>query len=114
MFAIKHVLQDKKYKNRELEITQHLNHPNIVKLERFFYQNQNQVWPRLTQEEYLNLVLEYVPETLSRVIKNNKRDGKTMKPELIRSYSEQMFKALDYLNVPSNRYNRKLTSVIVT
>jgi glycogen synthase kinase 3 beta len=114
MFAIKHVLQDKKYKNRELEITQHLNHPNIVKLERFFYQNQNQVWLEPTQEEYLNLVLEYVPDTLSRVIKNNKRDGKIMKPEFIRSYSEQMFKALEYLNVSNNCYNRESTFVIVT
>lgn len=46
LFAIKHVLQDKKYKNRELEITQHLNHPNIVKLEKFFYQQQSQVLQR--------------------------------------------------------------------
>jgi len=32
------------------------------------------------QEEYLNLVLEYVPETLSRLIKNNKREGKLIHP----------------------------------
>lgn len=48
----------------------------------------------------MNLVLEYVPETLSRLIKNNKREGKLMRPEHLRSYSEQMFRALAYLNVP--------------
>ena len=37
-FAVKHVHEDKKYKNRELEITAKLNHPNVVRLEESFYQ----------------------------------------------------------------------------
>ena len=43
LFAIKHVLQDKRYKNREMEITAKLIHSNIVKLEDFFYTTQGNV-----------------------------------------------------------------------
>lgn len=35
--AIKKVLQDKRYKNRELQILRELRHPNIVSLIYFFY-----------------------------------------------------------------------------
>ena len=34
--AIKKVFQDKKYKNRELQIIRELSHPNIVKLRSSF------------------------------------------------------------------------------
>lgn len=36
--AIKRVFQDKKYKNRELDILKELNHPNIISLKHFFIQ----------------------------------------------------------------------------
>lgn len=42
-YAVKHVLQDKRYKNRELEITKKLNHPNIVRLEEYFYETVGSV-----------------------------------------------------------------------
>lgn len=35
--AIKKVFQDKKYKNRELEILKNLNHPNALKIRDSFY-----------------------------------------------------------------------------
>ena len=35
--AIKKVYQDKRYKNREYQITKELSHPNIVKLHHAFY-----------------------------------------------------------------------------
>ncbi|XP_013792669.1 glycogen synthase kinase-3 beta-like, partial [Limulus polyphemus] len=37
MVAIKKVLQDKRFKNRELQIMRRLHHCNIVKLKYFFY-----------------------------------------------------------------------------
>ena len=37
MVAIKKVLQDKRFKNRELQIMRRLEHCNIVKLMYFFY-----------------------------------------------------------------------------
>ncbi len=35
--AIKKVYQDKRYKNRELQIMKDLTHPNIVKMKHAFY-----------------------------------------------------------------------------
>ena len=43
MLAVKHVLQDKRYKNRELEISSKLDHPNIVKLEDYYYETVDKV-----------------------------------------------------------------------
>jgi len=37
--AIKKVLQDKRFRNRELQIMKQLHHPNIVTLKHYFYQN---------------------------------------------------------------------------
>ncbi len=35
--AIKKVLQDKRFKNRELQIMKMMNHPNVVSLKHCFY-----------------------------------------------------------------------------
>ena len=40
---MKHVHEDKKYKNRELEITAKLNHPNVVRLQESFHQTVGNV-----------------------------------------------------------------------
>ena len=46
------------FQNRELQIMRRLNHRNVVKLLYFFYSNGDK-----KDEVYLNLILEYVPET---------------------------------------------------
>ncbi|CAG2113123.1 unnamed protein product, partial [Medioppia subpectinata] len=43
MVAIKRVLQDKRFKNRELQIMRRLDHCNIVKLKFFFYTSGDKV-----------------------------------------------------------------------
>ena len=48
--AIKKVLQDKRFKNRELQIMRVLDHPNVVKLKHCFYSTNEK------EEVYLNLV----------------------------------------------------------
>ena len=62
LVAIKKVLQDKRFKNRELTIMRDLKHCNIVQLKYFFYSMGDK-----REEVYLNLILEYVPETVYRV-----------------------------------------------
>jgi hypothetical protein len=62
--AIKRVLQDKRFKNRELQIMRLLDHPNVVKLKQSFYSTADR------EEVYLNLVLEFVPDTVYRIIKH--------------------------------------------
>lgn len=41
--AIKKVLQDKRFKNRELQIMRLVSHPNVVDLRNFFYSNGEKV-----------------------------------------------------------------------
>jgi glycogen synthase kinase 3 beta len=41
--AIKRVLQDKRFKNRELQIMRIVRHPNIVQLKAFYYSNGDRV-----------------------------------------------------------------------
>ena len=62
--AIKRVLQDKRFKNRELQIMRLLDHRNVVKLKQSFYSTAER------DDVYLNLVLEFVPDTVYRIIKH--------------------------------------------
>ncbi|KAB5563662.1 hypothetical protein DKX38_003716 [Salix brachista] len=81
--AIKKVLQDKRYKNRELQIMQMLDHPNIVALKHCFFSTTDK------EELYLNLVLEYVPETVSRIARNYSRNNQRMPLIYVKLYTYQ-------------------------
>uniref|UniRef100_A0A671N4Z8 [tau protein] kinase n=1 Tax=Sinocyclocheilus anshuiensis TaxID=1608454 RepID=A0A671N4Z8_9TELE len=73
LVAIKKVLQDKRFKNRELQIMRKLDHCNIVRLRYFFYSSGDK-----KDEVYLNLVLDYVPETVYRVARHYSRAKQTL------------------------------------
>ena len=91
--AIKKVFQDKKYKNRELQIIKELFHPNIVKLKSSFLTTGEEA-----DDVYLNLVMEFMPETLSRLVKGLSKQKKILPEYQIKLYSYQMFRALAYLH----------------
>jgi glycogen synthase kinase 3 beta len=90
--AIKKVFQDKRYKNRELQILKELNHPNVIKLRHYFYTPGEKA-----EEIYLNCVMDYVPDTLSRVIRQYYK-SKTTPMILVKLYSYQMLKSLAYVH----------------
>jgi glycogen synthase kinase 3 beta len=104
LVAIKKVYQDKKYKNRELQILKELNHTNVIKLRQFFYSKGNSKDNNKDKEShnddndiYLNCVMDYLPLTLSKFIKSFK--NKTQCPLLyIKLYSYQMIKSLAYIH----------------
>lgn len=91
--AIKKVLQDKRFKNRELQIMRKLEHQNIVKLKFFFYSSGEK-----KEEVYLNLVLEYVPETVYKVARHYSKNKQTMPVLLIKLYMYQLFRSLAYIH----------------
>lgn len=66
------MFQDRRYKNREHLIIQELNHPCVVRLKHSYFTQGEQVLPRLMKasDVYLNLVMEYVPDTLSKIVRN--------------------------------------------
>lgn len=91
--AIKKVLQDKRFKNRELQIMRKLDHCNIVKLKYFFYTSGEK-----KDEVYLNLVLEYIPETVYRVARHYSKNRQTIPLIYIKLYMYQLFRALAYIH----------------
>lgn len=90
--AIKKVLQDKRYKNRELQVMHLLDHPNVVQLKHYFYSTTDK------NEVYLNLVLEYVPETIHRVAKYYNRMNQHMPLLSVQLYTYQICRALAYIH----------------
>ncbi|CAI0382028.1 unnamed protein product [Linum tenue] len=90
--AIKKVLQDKRYKNRELQTMRLLDHPNVVALKHCFFSTTEK------DELYLNLVLEYVPETVHRVIKHYNKLTQRMPLIYVKLYAYQIFRALSYIH----------------
>lgn len=97
LVAIKKVLQDKRFKNRELQIMRKLEHHNIVKLKFFFYSSGEKVG-KMKDEVYLNLVLEYVPETVYRVARHYSKSKQTLPILYIKLYMYQLFRSLAYVH----------------
>jgi serine/threonine protein kinase len=91
--AIKKVFQDKRYKNRELQILKELDHPNVIKMRQAFYTPGDK-----PDELYLNVVMDYIPDTLSRIIRNYYKSKTQMPLILVKLYSYQMLRSLAYIH----------------
>lgn len=83
--AIKKVLQDKRYKNRELQTMRLLDHPNVISLKHCFFSTTEK------DELFLNLVLEYVPETVHRVIRHYNKMSQRMPMIYVKLYAYQVY-----------------------
>jgi serine/threonine protein kinase len=90
--AIKKVLQDKRYKNRELQLMRAMEHPNLVCLKHCFFSTTAR------DELFLNLVMEYVPETLYRVLKHYSNANQRMPLVYVKLYMYQLFRGLAYIH----------------
>lgn len=91
--AIKKVLQDKRFKNRELQIMRLVKHPNVVDLRAYFYSNGDK-----KDEVYLNLVLEYVPETVYRTSRHYVKLKQPIPNLQIKLYMYQLLRSLAYIH----------------
>lgn len=94
--AIKKVLQDKRFKNRELQIMRQLTqqqHPFIVALKHYFVSKGSR-----NGDVYLNLVLEFVPETLYSVGKRYHRLKQNVPISTVRLYMYQLSRALAHIH----------------
>uniref|UniRef100_A0ACD5TPV2 Uncharacterized protein n=1 Tax=Avena sativa TaxID=4498 RepID=A0ACD5TPV2_AVESA len=90
--AIKKVLQDSRYKNRELQLMRSINHPNIVCLKHCFFSTTSK------DELFLNIVMEFVPETLYRVLQHYCNAKQGMPLIYVKLYMYQVFRGLAYLH----------------
>ncbi|KAK9451937.1 kinase-like domain-containing protein [Limtongia smithiae] len=97
--AIKRVHQDKRFKNRELQIMRLVKHPNVVDLIAFFYSSSNNEHFNPPREDvYLNLILEYIPETVYRASRHFVKLNTTMPMLEIKLYIYQLFRSLAYIH----------------
>ncbi len=96
MVAIKKVLQDPRFKNRELQIMKQLAkqpHPYIVQLKHHFSSKGSK-----SDDVYLNLVLEYVPETIYSINKNHLKKKELMPTFSIKIYMYQLCRSLAHIH----------------
>lgn len=94
--AIKKVLQDKRFKNRELQIMRQLvkdPHSNIVALKHCFYSQGEK-----PDELYLNLVLEYVPETVYSISRLHQKSKIPLPLIYVKLYLYQLSRALAHIH----------------
>ena len=91
--AIKKVLQDKRYKNRELEVMRKLDHCNVIRLRYFFYSNGEN-----RDEVYLNLILDYYPTTVYQVARQYSRQRQMIPILYVKLYMYQLLRALAYIH----------------
>jgi len=95
--AIKKVLQDPRFKNRELQIMRMVRHPNVVKLVDYFY-TDGETHP---EEVYLNVVMEFLPETLHRVCREHTKQHRFMPIPLVKLLMFQLLRSIAYLHLPT-------------
>ena len=75
------------------QIMRRLEHCNIVKLLYFFYTSGEK-----KDEIYLNLVLEYIPETVYKVARQYSKSKQTIPVTFIKLYMYQLFRSLAYIH----------------
>lgn len=97
--------------NRELQVMRIVRHPNVVQLKSFYYSNgervreidqalgvQTALIAAQKDEVYLNLVLEFVPETVYRASRHFNKLKTTMPMLEVKLYTYQLFRALAYIH----------------
>ncbi|KAL6553284.1 Shaggy-related protein kinase eta [Orobanche gracilis] len=100
--AIKKVLQDRRYKSRELQLMRIMDHPNVVSLKHCFYSTTSQ------NELFLNLVMEYVPETMYHVLKRYSDMNQKMPLIYVKLYTYEIFRGLAYMHSVAGVCHRDL------
>ncbi|KAG6502389.1 hypothetical protein ZIOFF_042281 [Zingiber officinale] len=100
--AIKKVLQDKRYKNRELQLMRFMDHPNVISLKHCFFSTT------VRDELFLNLVMEYVPESLYGVLRHYSSANQRMPLIHVKLYTYQIFRGLAYIHTVSGVCHRDL------
>lgn len=91
--AIKKVLQDRRFKNRELQIMTSLEHPCVVTLKHCFYSKGDK-----PDDVYLNLVMEYIPETIHRTLRNHTKAKKHVPMLYTKLYVYQLARSIAYIH----------------
>ncbi|KAL2456404.1 Shaggy-related protein kinase iota [Abeliophyllum distichum] len=100
--AIKKVLQDRRYKNRELQLMRLMDHPNVISLKHCFFSTTSR------DELFLNLVMDFVPKTMYEVLKYYSNSNQRMPLIYVKLYTYQLFRGLAYLHTVAGVCHRDI------
>uniref|UniRef100_A0A7S1LDQ5 Protein kinase domain-containing protein n=1 Tax=Neobodo designis TaxID=312471 RepID=A0A7S1LDQ5_NEODS len=95
--AIKKSLQDKRFRNRELQILRKLDHPNIVAMKHCFYSNGDK-----PDDLYLNVVMEFVPDNVHRFTRMFAKQCEYVPVIYVKVFLYQLIRAMAYLHNPKH------------
>jgi kinase len=90
--AIKKVFQDKRFKNRELQVMLEFDHQNVIKIKHNFLTNGD------NDEVYLNIVMDYIPDTVYRVMRDYNKKKQHIPRLLVKLYTYQMLRSIGYIH----------------
>ena len=91
--AIKKVILDRRYHNRELEMMKGMDHECVIRLLNHFEKPG-----RKKDETYLHLVMEYCPDTIRSLALQYHKQRTRFPVDHIRVYMYQCLKALEYVH----------------
>ncbi|KAF1742680.1 hypothetical protein MXB_3390 [Myxobolus squamalis] len=89
--AFKLVLQDSRFKNRELPIMRALTHSNVIGLKYYFRIEHQGAF-------YLGLVMEFLPINLYTHIRESRANGKLLDEKTVKSFAYQLLSAINYIH----------------
>ena len=70
-----------------------LHHPNCVEMRQSFYTNGDK-----PDEVYLNVVMDYIPDTVYRVMKQYLKMKQMMPDLLVKIYAYQLLRGIAYIH----------------
>lgn len=90
--ALKEVVQDSRYKNRELSIISQLDHPNVIEMKDYFF--------KVSEGEcILHILMDYMDSSLYTVLKQQRKAKHPIAEKKRKLIAFQLFKGLYYLSV---------------
>lgn len=89
-YALKEVVQDPKYKNRELSIISQLDHPNIVEMKDYFMK-------MIDGQCTLFILMEFMSTSLQNLIRDYRKAKKAFSLVQRKLIAFQIIKGLAYL-----------------
>lgn len=91
-FALKEVVQDSRYKNRELSIISQLDHPNVIEMKDYFFKV-------VEGECILHILMDYMDSSLYTMLKQQRKTKQPIPEKKRKIITFQLFKGLYYLSV---------------
>ena len=89
---MKEVVQDPRYKNRELSVISLLSHPNLIEMKDYYFTMKG-------DDCILHIVMEFMDTSLQTMIRQQRPKKTPIAPALRKIYAFQLMKGLYYMDV---------------